>query len=136
MYSTGRVSLETQQGKEEGENSSEKACTPHTRQAQAQPCSLSLTPTRPKCGGGIKKGPFFPIPTSFLSRDYRKCLFASVSFGKGKKPLFVTPEKEISGPTTWLSIHCVVCRGESRAQYPWTFIVSSEMAERGFQLSS
>lgn len=119
MYSTGRVSLETQQSKEEGERKQISESRPPPHRAQAQPCSCmhaltpSLLPAKPKGVGGIKKGLSFPIPIGFLSMGYKKCLFAGLPFGKGKKhcPFCDTRELDLwtYSMAVGLSDECLMC---------------------------
>lgn len=120
MYSTGRVSLETQQSKEEGERKQiSESRPPHTghRLSPAAACMHSLTPSllpaKPKGVGGIKKGLSFPIPISFLSTGYKKCLFAGLPFGKGKKhcPFCDTRELDLwtYSMAVGLSDECLMC---------------------------
>lgn len=102
MYSTGRVSLEAQQGKKEGGEKTDQwegLHSPHKTGTGSAMQLLSPTPARSKCvgAGGIKKGLSFPVPTSFLSRGYKKCLFAGLSFGNGEKhyPLCNTRDRSL-----------------------------------------
>lgn len=73
----------------------------------------SLLPAKPKGVGGIKKGLFFPIPISFLSMGYKKCLFAGLPFGKGKKhcPFCDTRELDLwtYSMAVGLSDECLMC---------------------------
>lgn len=72
MYSTGRASLQTQQGEEErGEKTSVKkpVLPAPDRHRLSRAAAVTLAKTKCFGAGGIKKGPSFPIPTSILSRD-------------------------------------------------------------------
>lgn len=81
--------------------------------ARTHSLTPSLLPAKPKGVGGIKKGLSFPIPISFLSTGYKKCLFAGLPFGKGKKhcPFCDTRELDLwtYSMAVGLSDECLMC---------------------------
>lgn len=82
MYSTGSVSLEIQQGMEEGGGQRDQSGGLHSPTQERTGSAMQLlspTPARPKRVGadGIKRGCHFPfLPASLLGATNDACLLA------------------------------------------------------------